>query len=120
VPKARKFASPFAYCVELEYALSELYGAEGKWNGLAGSFQNHIHVRRAILDACKAIRKRLNNMLTSDDRLRLLTSIQLEAIERSVRYLGYARCEGHWNKDAWQLRPAAQGQTHKRSGPVSF
>lgn len=82
-----KNASVFLYCLELEYALNELLGSKSKWNGLAGSFHNHLRVRHAVLDACKVIRSRLNNILTADDRLRLTTEVHLEAIVRLAKAL---------------------------------
>ncbi|TKB67412.1 MAG: hypothetical protein E8D52_12620 [Nitrospira sp.] len=77
----------FAYCTDLELTLIELLGPKGRWNGLAGAFQNHQQVRRAILDATQAIRKRLMNLITADDRLRLTTDIHLDQIERLAKDL---------------------------------
>ena len=82
-----KNASVFSYCLELQDALEELLGPKGKWNGLAGSFHNLLHVRHAVLDASKVIRGRLNNILTADDRLRLTAEVHLDAIERLAKAL---------------------------------
>lgn len=77
----------YAYCVELECALTELLGANGKWQGMASSFRNHRRVCTAVCDATRVIRKRLANILTADDRLWLTTDIQLAAIEKTAKGL---------------------------------
>lgn len=87
MPKHSEPTSGFSYCLELEYALNELLSSKSKWNGLAGSFSSHLRVRHAVLDACKVIRSRLNNILTADDRLRLTTEIHLDAIDRLAKGL---------------------------------
>jgi hypothetical protein len=74
-------AGPFHYSLPLEYALNEFYGHDGKWHNMAGSFAHARNVRRAVLDATKAIRKRLAAILTADDRLRLLVDVKLSSIE---------------------------------------
>lgn len=65
----------------------ELLGPRGRWSGLAGAFQNHRQVRRAIIDAARIIRKRLANIVTADDRLRLTTDVHLDEIERQAKEL---------------------------------
>jgi hypothetical protein len=77
----------FSYCLELEDVLNELIGPKSKWNGLAGSFSNHLFVRHAILDASKVIRSRLNRIITADDRLRLTTEVHLDAIDKLAKGL---------------------------------
>jgi len=79
--------SGFSYCVELEYALSELLSSNSKWNGLAGSFSNHVRVRHAVLDASRVIRIRLSSIITADDRLRLTTETHLDAIDTLAKGL---------------------------------
>ena len=85
--KTAKTNSVFIYCVELELALTELLGSKGKWRGLAGAFKNHLRVRSAILDAIRVIRKRLDSILTADDRLRLTTDCHLDEIKRLAKIL---------------------------------
>ena len=85
--KTAKTNSVFIYCVELELALTELLGPKGKWRGLAGAFKNHLRVRSAILDAIRVIRKRLDSILTADDRLRLTTDCHLDEIKRLAKIL---------------------------------
>jgi hypothetical protein len=85
--KTAKTNSAFIYCVELELALTELLGPKGKWRGLAGAFENHLRIRSAILDATRVIRKRLDSILTADDRLRLTTDCHLDKIKRLAKFL---------------------------------
>ncbi len=87
LPKHSEPSPGFSYCLELEYALNELLSSKNKWNGLAGSFSNHLRVRHAVLDASKVIRSRLNSIITADDRLRLTTEIHLDVIDRLAKGL---------------------------------
>ena len=87
LPKHSRPTPGFSYCLELEYALNELLSSKSKWNGLAGSFSNHLCVRHAVLDASKVIRSRLNRIITADDRLRLTTEIHLDAIDKLAKGL---------------------------------
>ena len=78
---------PFHYSAGLELALEQFYGHASSWYGSAGSFQNPLYVRKAIIAATRAIRRRLQELLTADDRLRLTTALTLDGIERDARLL---------------------------------
>jgi hypothetical protein len=81
---AVKVRQPLGYCLQLEYALADFYGHDGPWHQSAGSFNNPTRVRAALRGAAKAIRKRLDSIITADDRLNLLVDSQLASIERST------------------------------------
>ena len=72
------------YSLELEYALNEFFGSEGRWKGLAGAFAQPKMARKAFREATRAIRRRLSQIITVDDRLQLLTAIRLDALERAA------------------------------------
>jgi hypothetical protein len=76
----------FHYCSELEHALQQYHG-EKKWHGSATLFHNHRHVRKAVLAASLAIRRRLREVNGADDRLLLSMSIQLESLDRLAKRL---------------------------------
>jgi len=77
----------FHYCSELEDALRQYYG-DRRWHSSAGLFRNHRHVRKAVLAASRAIRKRLQEVNGADDRFLLSMSIQLESLDRLAKRLG--------------------------------
>ena len=84
---ATKKKNPYYYSLTLEHALLELFGFNSKWYGKAGSFQNSKNVREAILAATLRIRKRVNEIITMDNRLLTTTDVTIDAIERSAKAL---------------------------------
>jgi len=77
----------FHYCLELERSLKQLFGTGPKWDGMAGAFQDVAMVREGLLAAANRVQRRLDDILTADDRLRLTTSIEIEALKKEVRKL---------------------------------
>ncbi|MBI3324266.1 MAG: hypothetical protein HYZ92_03205 [Candidatus Omnitrophica bacterium] len=77
----------FHYCLVLERALEEFYGERTKWARAAGAFADVGNVREALTEAIDKIRKHLDCILTADERLRLLASLDLDALQRDVRSL---------------------------------
>jgi len=82
-----RHAERFHYCLELEHSLNELFGAGRRWDGAAGAFQDAAMVRKGLLAAANRVQRRLDDILTADDRLRLTTSIEIEALKKEVRQL---------------------------------
>ena len=83
----QKRSELFHYSLELEYALADFFGHDSKWYGTAGAFHNPARVREALLAATSKIRARLEEIITADDRLLLITSVALDAIEREAKQL---------------------------------
>jgi hypothetical protein len=67
-------SNPFHYSIALEMALQEFFGHESKWYGSAGGFQNPQRVQEALVAVTTKIRKRLNEIITTDDRLLTVTN----------------------------------------------
>lgn len=76
----------FHYSLDLEEAISLLDG-ESKWRGNASGFQRAKEVRKALLRGTVIIRKRLKEIITTDERLYLTTSIAVDSLEKEVRAL---------------------------------
>jgi hypothetical protein len=82
-----RHAELFHDSLELEYALAEFFGHESKWYGTAGAFGDPASVSEALLAATLKIRARLKEIITTDDRLLLTTTITLDAIEQEAKSL---------------------------------
>lgn len=57
---------------------------DGHWYGSAGSFHSPSRVRAAVRAAAKAIRRRVEDIATADDRLCLLVDSTLNSLEQSA------------------------------------
>jgi len=71
----------------MEYSLREFFGYQSKWDGTAGGFGSAKYVREALLAIVKRIRKRLEEVITTDDRLLITTHMTLDALENSAKAL---------------------------------
>ena len=79
--------TPFHYSLELEYALLTLFGERSRWDNMAAAFQNPKFVREALLASVRRLRSRTRQLITSDDRLLLTTSIALDSLEAEAKRL---------------------------------
>lgn len=77
----------YHYSMELEMALLDLFGEKSKWAGLAGGFSNVALVREGLKSAIDRIRNRIEQIVTTDDRLLLTTSSCLDSLEREIKGL---------------------------------
>jgi len=79
-----KFTERYHYCMDLVVALQNLFGFGKKWDNMAAAFENDKNVREALYDAIGKIQKRLDDILTADDRLRLTTSLTLDRLKKEI------------------------------------
>jgi len=82
-----KNSNPFHYSIAFEMALQEFFGHESKWYGSAGGFQNPQNVKDALIAVTTRIRKRLNEIITSDNRLLTVTNSIVDALEGQSKLL---------------------------------
>ena len=73
----------FKYNGELEWALCNLMGL--KYINTAGSFSSVKYCKKDFREAIKHIRKRLNEIITADDRLLMTVSIILDRLDKYVK-----------------------------------
>lgn len=84
-------SNQYHYSLALEYALLEFFGHNSKWHGRAGGFQNVKYVREALLATTTKIRKRIEEIITVDDRLLTTTCLTIDAIASEAKALSYER-----------------------------
>ena len=82
----------FHHSLKLEYAMMELFGRNSKWDMTGGLYKNPKHVREALLSATKKIKRHLENIITCDDRLLLLTSLTIESLDSEIKELREDNC----------------------------
>ena len=73
----------FKYNMDLEMAMRNLLGKA--YYGYAGGFSSPKLCKRVLLRAINRIRKRIEEIAPTDERLLLTTSISLDQIERNVK-----------------------------------
>lgn len=73
----------FHYSLELEYALRELLG--DKVRNHAGAYTMPKNVCEDMLAAVEKIRQRIENIVTTDDRLLLTTSLIINNLEKKIK-----------------------------------
>lgn len=73
----------FKYNMDFEDALRNLLGE--KYYGYAGVFRNARVCKKCLRRAIRRIRRRLNEIVTTDERLVLTTSITLGRLESNVK-----------------------------------
>jgi len=73
----------FKYNMDLEMALCNLLGE--RYFGLAGTFSDVKASKEYLLIALKRIRKRLNEIITSDERLLMMVNLNLDQLEKYVK-----------------------------------
>jgi len=76
----------FHYCSELDCAMRQFCG-EKRWHGSARLFHDSRHVRKAVLAASCAIRARLRDIATADDRLLHAVLLNLERLDDRAKRL---------------------------------
>lgn len=87
----RREPATFRYSVPLEGALTLLFGMNPRkptrWQDSAGMFCERKNVARAVQDACKRLRRSVEENIVADERLRELTRLDLGGVERSAKGL---------------------------------
>jgi len=73
----------FKYNMDLEMALCNLLG--DRYYGSAGEFSDAKTSKEYLLTALKRIRKRLNEIITSDERLLMMVNQNLDGLENYVK-----------------------------------
>jgi len=73
----------FKYNLDLEYVMLDFFGK--KYYGMARLFENPTFCKKCMLRVVKRIRKRLNEILSMDERLRQRTNGILESLEGHSR-----------------------------------
>ncbi|HDQ06525.1 MAG TPA: hypothetical protein ENN36_07385 [Candidatus Bathyarchaeota archaeon] len=73
----------FRYNGDLEIVMADLFGK--RYFGLAGLFSDPKFCKKCMLKAIKKIKRRLNELLTIDERLRERTNSILDSLEREAR-----------------------------------
>lgn len=71
------------YCQSLQFAMMELYGKN--WDGTAGLFTTNRFTANALKKAVRKIRNRLEQIITTDDRLRMRVADQIAALEANLK-----------------------------------
>lgn len=77
------------YSLPLQFAMMDLVGK--KWDGTAGYFTDNRVVARALKEAIRKIRARLDQILTTDDRLRMLCFDQTDALESEIKSFSHGQ-----------------------------
>jgi len=76
----------FKHNLILEYVMLDLFGSKGRhYHGLAGAFRDTAFCRKTMLKAIRKIGKRLDEIITMDERLRQMTSSILESLEHYIK-----------------------------------
>ena len=83
----------FKYNMDFEHALRNLLGQ--RHYGMAGAFRSPKISKKFLLRAIRRIRRRLNEIITTDERLILTTSITLDRLERNVKAMS-AKVNNDW------------------------
>ena len=83
----------FKYNMDFEHALSNLLGQ--KYYGMAGIFRSSKISKKFLLRAISRIRRRLNEIIVTDERLILTTSITLDRLEHNVKTMS-AKVNNDW------------------------
>ncbi len=84
-----KQQNKFHYSSQLESAMRQLFGLRGKWGKSAEYFSEPKYIREALKDAIAKIRKLLDNIITADDQLLLITNSTLDTLEREIKKLEF-------------------------------
>jgi len=84
-----KFEERFYYNKELEMALNEFFGVKfrggkSKYYGLAAAFSDPKFTKKAMKDVIKKIRKRVDELIPEDERLKEMILIELDYLEKTV------------------------------------
>jgi len=74
----------FKHNLILEYVMQDLFGRK-HYGGMAGAFADPAYCKECMQRAVKRIRKRLDEILTMDERLRQITGIILGRLENHAK-----------------------------------
>ena len=74
----------FKHNLIFEYVMQDLFGRK-YYEGMAGAFRDPTYCQECMLRAVKRIRKRLDDIVAMDERLRQMTGIILDGIERDAK-----------------------------------
>lgn len=85
----------FKYNLSLEYVMQDFFGPK-HYSGMAGAFRDPTFSKKAMLSAVKRIRRRLDNILTVDDRLRQTTGWTLDHLESNIKTMS-EEVNNDWN-----------------------
>lgn len=77
----------YHYCIELEHALLDLFGERSRWDNSAAGFRDPRLVKEALLAVARKLWTRTTEVITSDDRLLLTTSLAIEELDRQAKKL---------------------------------
>jgi len=83
----------FKYNMDFEHAMRNLLGQ--RYYGSAGAFRSPKISKEFLRRAIRRIRRRLNVIITTDERLILTTSITLDRLERNVKAMS-AKVNNDW------------------------
>ncbi|MDD5107916.1 MAG: hypothetical protein PHC29_00175 [Candidatus Omnitrophica bacterium] len=75
----------FHYSLQMEMAAWELYGMN-KRHGMASAFQNCSFFKKECKNFMNKIRKRINQIVTTDELFRENLNADLDSIERELKY----------------------------------
>jgi len=87
-------AERFKYNMDLEHALRNLLGK--RYYGCAGAFSTPQICKQFLLRALRRIRRRINAVITTDERLLLTTSVTLDRLERYAKAMS-VRVNNDWS-----------------------
>lgn len=75
----------FHYCMPMEMAEWEFYGKKRSYYGMAGAFRDHKFFKKRSRLLINKIRRRINNIVTNDEILRLRLINDLETLDRAFK-----------------------------------
>jgi|GEM_PF-2757203 len=75
----------FHYCMPMEVAEWEFYALEKRPSAMAGAFSNYSYFKKRSKSLIKKIKRRINNIVTNDETLRLLLINDLERLDRKFK-----------------------------------
>jgi len=71
----------FHYCLPMEAVEWELFGVSNRPSGMAAAFSDPTHLRRRCKVFLQKIKKRVNNVVTTDESLRLLLVKDIDRLD---------------------------------------
>jgi hypothetical protein len=82
--KTMERSARFKHNLTFEYAMQDPLGRK-HYDGMAGGFRDPDFCKECMLRAIRWIRKRLSDIVTMDERLREVTGIILDRLEKNVK-----------------------------------
>jgi len=72
----------FHYCLPMEVTEWEFYGLDKRPSGMASAFSNPAYLKKRCKSFLKKIRKRVNEVVTNDETLRLLLINDIDSLDK--------------------------------------